>query len=99
MTFLAVIGINSHSISKLLFFPASIVVGMRRARGVICVIGERLWPEGILRVLMLFPFKEDNGLVTFKGAQVQLISQPDVFMFAIAPILILTIVMTCGLFL
>jgi hypothetical protein len=99
MIFLAVIEIDSHSISELLLLLASIVVGMRQARCVIFVIGVRLWPEGILRVLTLFTFKENNGLITFKSAQMQLISQPAVFMFTIAPIPILTTVMTCRLFL
>jgi hypothetical protein len=65
VVFPAVIEINSHSISEPLSLPASIVVGMRRDRCFIFVIGVRLWPEGILRVLMLFPFKENNGLITF----------------------------------
>jgi hypothetical protein len=99
VVFPAVIEIYSHSISELLSLAASIVVGMRRSRGFIFVIGVRLWPEGILGVLMLLPFKENNGLITFQGAKMKLISQPAMFMFNSASIPILTTVMTCHLFL
>jgi hypothetical protein len=97
--FTAVTGVNSYNVFESLYPFACSVVGMSRDNYFIFVVGERRWQESLLRVLTMISFKENDGLITFEGTKVKLLSQPAMYVCSSASVPILTTPGTPPLFL